>query len=79
VMAYPGGRRSVQVEETAASFENRHGTVKGAGTIAVPSKIADQLEPGMIIKITALGLTEKGMFREAQLCNDSETSWLIPK
>jgi hypothetical protein len=76
-MAFPGGRSVVQVEETNESMLARQSTTRASGTVPVSTKIACQIVPGMILKVTALGLTDRGLLREAKLDNDTETSWLV--
>jgi hypothetical protein len=76
-LAFPGGRLSVQVEETDESMNARQSSARAFGNIPVSQKIACQIQPGMVLKITAAAVTAAGMFREARLCDDSPDSWCV--
>ena len=46
------------------------------GKIALRRKF-DLVRVGTVLKVEAFGLTARGMFREARLDHDTETSWLV--
>ena len=53
------------------------GELRPVGKLKLGGGKVDRVRGGSILKIEAMGLTARGMLREARVCTDSPTSWLV--
>jgi len=79
VTGFCGGRQTVKIARIDGDKPHAVDvpSIVPCGTLAMRGLKCDRVRIGSIVKVEALGLTPAGLLREARLCADTATSWLV--